>query len=313
MIKLNYEGALMKKTLSFFLFTFCLFLSLFSEDIISVNLAQTDTLQLVPYTTFDFEKIDESSAIIKSRMWEDLYWTLNDSGGKNRIFPIDRNGKLYRAEWYKDYQGGVYLAGTLNIDWEEMAVDDQGNIYVCDVGNNANARRDLCVYQLKDPYPEYSGSVNYLKKYHIYYPDQTEFPAIQRNFDCEAVFWANDKLYFLTKHRSDTNTKLYRLDDPNPLAENPLTYLATFAIQGMVTAADVTADGKTLAVLTYDNIWIFSVEEGDDYFNGSIKWLPIAAKQCEAICFDDEETLIITNEQTEIFEVKITDMLDIER
>ncbi|MCF7794220.1 MAG: hypothetical protein K9N09_10040 [Candidatus Cloacimonetes bacterium] len=301
----------MKKTLTFILLTFSLFTYLFSEDTISVDLPKIAAVELQPYTNFDYDKIDESSAIIKSRMWNDVYWTLNDSGGKNMIFPFNRKGELLRAEWYKEYQGGVYLAGTMNIDWEEMAVDNDGNIYVCDSGNNGNARRDLAVYMLKDPNPEFSGTVNYLKKMHFYYPEQTQYPAVPNNFDCEAVFWANGKLYFLTKHRADSLTRLYRMDSMNANIENPLTYLATFDINGMVTAADVTPDGKNLAVLTYDNVWIFSVEEGDDYFNGTIKYLPIKAKQCEAICFADEETLIITNEQTELFELKISDMIDV--
>jgi len=116
-------------------------------------------------------------------------------------------------------------------------------------------------------------------------------------------------LYFLTKHRADLNTRLYRLDEMDPQKYNPLTYLASFDIQGMVTAADVTVDGKKLAVLTYNNIWLFEVEVGDDYFNGKIKWLPIKAQQCEAVCFDDDETLIITNEQMELFELKIEEMV----
>jgi hypothetical protein len=301
----------MKKTITLFLFLAVLFSCLMSEEVISINLPPADTLQLVPYTTFDFAKIDESSAIIKSRVLDDLYWTCNDSGGKNRIFPFNRNGQMYRAEWYKESQGGVYLAGTLNIDWEEMAVDNNDNIYVCDSGNNSNARRDLCIYQLKDPHPNATGSVNYFQKYHFYYPEQKEFPPEQNNWDCEAVFWANDKLYFLTKHRADSLTKLYRMDKMDPLKHNPLKYLATFDIQGMVTAADATIDGKKLAVLTYNNVWVFEVKKGDKYFKGQVWWLPISAKQCEAICFDDNDTLIITNEQTEIFELKIEDMIKV--
>ena len=301
----------MKKSFSFFLFTFILFSFLFAEEIISVTLPKVDTLELVPYAKFDFAKIDESSAIIKSRVWDDVYWTLNDSGNKNRIFPFNRNGQMYRAEWYEESQGGVYLAGTLNIDWEEMAVDNDDNIYVCDTGNNDNARRDLCIYQLKDPYPKFSGSVNYFQKFHFYYPEQKEFPPKANNWDCEAVFWTNGKLYFLTKHRADSLTKLYRMDSMDSLIENPLTYLATFDIGGKVTAADATPDGKKLAVLTNNNVWMFEVEEGDDYFNGQIWWLPISAKQCEGICFDDADTIIIMNEQMEIFEVKITDLIDV--
>ncbi|HHE39880.1 MAG TPA: hypothetical protein ENL10_00065 [Candidatus Cloacimonetes bacterium] len=301
----------MKKLFPFFLLFFIILSCLYSEEIISVNLPQVDTLKLMPYTTFDFAEINESSAIVKSRVWDDVYWTLNDSGNKNRMFPFNRNGEMYRAEWYNEDQGGVYLAGTLNIDWEEMAVDNYDNIYVCDCGNNSNARKDLCIYQLKDPLPQATGSVNYFQKFHFYYPEQKEFPADPNNFDCEAVFWANEKLYLVTKHRADSHTKLYRFDNLDPLKNNPVTYLSTFDIQGMVTSADATTDGKKLAVLTYNNVWVFEVEEGDDYFNGSIKWLPISAKQCEAICFDDDENLIITNEQMELFKLPVSELIPI--
>ena len=301
----------MKKLFPFFLLFFIILSCLYSEEIISVNLPQVDTLKLMPYTTFDFAEINESSAIVKSRVWDDVYWTLNDSGNKNRMFPFNRNGEMYRAEWYNEDQGGVYLAGTLNIDWEEMAVDNYDNIYVCDCGNNSNARKDLCIYQLKDPLPQATGSVNYFQKFHFYYPEQSEFPPEANNWDCEAVFWANEKLYLLTKHRADSHTKLYRFDNLDPLKNNPVTYLSTFDIQGMVTSADATTDGKKLAVLTYNNVWVFEVEEGDDYFNGSIKWLPISAKQCEAICFDDDENLIITNEQMELFKLPVSELIPI--
>ena len=285
----------------------------------SINKISTVTVMKTPniepvtlksYATFDFDKIDESSAIIKSRTWDDVYWTLNDSGNKNRIFPFNRNGQLYRAEWYKEDQGGIYIGGVLNIDWEEMAADNEGNIYVCDCGNNGNARRDLCIYQLKDPFPTFSGSVNYFKKIHFYYPEQKEFPAKPNNFDCEAVFWANGKLYLLTKHRADTQTNLYRFDSIDTLKENPVTLLSTFDIGGMVTSADATPDGKKLAVLTYNNIWLFE-SETDDYFHGKVSWLPIKAQQCEAICFDDDETLIITNEQKDLFEVKLDMLIEV--
>ncbi len=59
------------------------------------------------------------------------------------------------------------------------------------------------------------------------------------------------------------------------------------------------------------NIWIFEIDEGDDYFNGKIKQLPIKANQCEAVCFDDDDTLIITNEQMELFELSISELIKV--
>ena len=286
-------------------------ITIFAQDVITITLPKADTLTLVPYATFDFAEIDESSAIVKSRVWENVYWTLNDSGRKNRIFPFNRNGELYRAEWYKEKDGGVNIGDAVNIDWEGIATDNDGNLYIGACGNNLNARRDLAIYILKDPQPYSTGTTRYFHKINFYYPEQTEFPAVPNNYDCEAIFWANGKLYLLTKHRADTQTHLYRFDSMDPLKENPVKLLSTFDIGGMVTSADATIDGKKLAVLTYNSIWLFE-SETDDYFHGKISWLPIKAKQCEAVCFDDDETLIITNEkQMELFEIKLDMLIEV--
>lgn len=299
--------ATMKKS---FIFTLLIFsFSFLNAEVISVELPKADTLTLVPYATFDFAEIDESSAIIKSRVWENVYWTLNDSGDENRIFPFTRDGKVLRAEWYTE-QAGVYIGDAVNIDWEDMATDNEGNLIIGACGNNGNVRRDLALYIFKDPYPEFTGTTRILKKILFYYPEQTEYPAKIRNFDSEAVFCAFGNIYLLTKHCADTQTHLYRFDSMDPLKENPVTKIGTFNIRGMVTAADATPDGKKLAVLTYKAIWVFE-SDTDDYFNGNIYWLPIKAKACEGICFDNEKTLLITNEQAELFEVQVEELIKI--
>jgi len=300
----------MKKPFIFFLFSFFLFpFFLFASEVVSVEIPVVVPFTLEPYATFDYAEIDESSAIIKSRIWENVYWTLNDSGDEARIFPFSKDGKVLRAEWYKE-EAGVYIPDAVNVDWEEMATDNDGNIYIGACGNNDNMRRDLAIYILKDPYPLFTGKTRIFQTINFFYPEQTEFPADPNNFDAEAIFCAFDKTYLLTKNRADTNTSLYRFDSLDPLIDNPVTKLGTFNIGGMVTAADATADGMKLAVLTYTAIWLFE-SETDDYFHGKIFWLPISAKQCEGICFDDEDTLIITNEQMELFEIPLEDLIRI--
>lgn len=284
-------------------------LTILSAQVISVDLLEHEPVKLEPYTTFNFSDINESSAIIKSRVWDDLYWTLNDSGCNNRIFPFNKNGELYRAEWYKEKDGGIFIGNIINIDWEDMAVDNDGNIYVCDTGNNFNTRQDLAIHVLKDPIPTATGKTTATKTIKFYYPEQKEFPAEPNNYDSEAVFWAKGKLYLLTKHRADTQTHLYRFDSVDQLKINPLTRIGTFEIGGMVTSADASIDGTKLAILTYNNIWVFESEEGD-YFNGKISWLPINANQCEAVCFD-EDVLIITNEQMELFKLPLSELIPV--
>ena len=299
----------MKKSLIFILFSFFLFPPLLSaSEVVSVELPVIVPLALEPYATFDYAEINESSTIIKSRIWENVYWTLNDSGDKARIFPFSKDGKVLRAEWYNE-EAGVYIPDAVNVDWEEMATDNDGNIYIGACGNNDNMRRDLAIYIIKDPYPLYTSKTRIFQTINFYFPEQTEFPANPNNFDSEAIFCAFDKIYLLTKNRADTNTTLYRFDSLDPLKANPVTKLGTFNIGGMVTAADASLDGTKLAVLTYTSVWLFE-SETDDYFHGKFSWLPISAKQCEGICFDGDN-LIITNEQMELFEISLEDLIRI--
>ncbi|RLC58446.1 MAG: hypothetical protein DRH89_01050 [Candidatus Cloacimonadota bacterium] len=292
-----------------FIILLILITTILSAEVISVILPETETVKLTPYATFDFADINESSAIVKSRVWDDVYWTLNDSGCNNRIFPFNSKGELYRAEWYKEKNGGIFIGNAINIDWEEMTTDNNGNLYVCDTGNNFNTRKDLAIHVLKDPFPTATGNTTSFQTIKFYYPEQKEFPAVPNNFDCEAVFWANGNLYLLTKHRADTQTHLYRFDSLDQMKINPITRIGTFEIGGMVTAADASIDGTKLAVLTYNNIWVFEAEDGD-YFNGKISWLPINANQSEAVCFDGDD-LIITSEQMELFKLPISELIPV--
>lgn len=119
------------------------------------------------------------------------------------------------------------------------------------------------------------------------------------------MFYAKDKLYILSKNRADDYTKLYRFDSTKTDAVNVLTLISSFNIRSQVTAADANSDGTKIAVLTYRAVWLFESQNGsDDYFNGKISWLPIKnGKICEGICFYDD-SLIISNEQRSLFEVK---------
>jgi hypothetical protein len=284
------------------LFVLSIFISLHAEVIqVEIPPMQVDTL--VAYARFEDPEIEESSALIKSRNFTDLYWTLNDSGDEARIFPFNSQGEAYYPEW-DNKRSEIRIPDAVNIDWESLAIDNQGNIIIGALGNNANQRRDLALYVIKEPVPTLANKTRVLKTIPFYYPDQNSFPPEKINFDCEALFAAQDNYYLLSKHRSDRNTKLYRFDNLEPHQENELTLLAEFEIDGAVTAADASADGTMLAVLTYNNVWVFVAQNGDDFFNGEIYYKNISAKQCEGICFDGD-TLMISNEQKELFRLPI--------
>ncbi|MCP4728279.1 MAG: hypothetical protein GY863_24800 [bacterium] len=276
---------------------------------------ETEIRELVPGSSFNSDMINESSGIAKSRKWDDVYWTHNDSGDEARIFAVNGKGNLIKPENADDYRG-IRIIGAKNVDWEDIAVDNNGNLIIGACGNNANQRTDLSLYIVKEPDPYNDIETDAALKIPFYYPEQDLDTKSRMNFDCEAVFWNAGKLYMFTKHRSNNNTSLYRFDSIVQGKKNPVKLVSKFKVGQMVTAADASRDGKKVALLTYNSIWLFippgnrnSVFESD-FFQGGIYWLPIAAKQCEGICFDDDQ-LVITNEQKDIFNVNISDLIKV--
>lgn len=273
-----------------------------------ISLPKRAPAVLRPYSKVHFGPIKEPSGLVKSRIWPDVFWVHNDSGDKPRIFAMRRDGSIIKPEGVQNY-AGINIANALHIDWEDIAADDAGNLIIGDFGNNNNTRRDLAIYVLKEPNPLDTVTAVASKKIMFYYPDQKSIPPKNPNFDAEALFWARGKIYLFTKHRTDTLTKLYRFDSLDSAKVNPLTLIDSFDIGGQVTAADASFSGSQVAVLTYNAVWIFEAKEGSDhYFDGKISWLPISARQCEGICFDNHK-LVVSNEQEDLFEIKIDDLM----
>jgi hypothetical protein len=269
------------------------------------SLKAQDTLEIKPYTHIEGVAGSETSGIIKSRLYPGIFWVHNDSGDSTRIFPIDSTGAIVKSYRY-NRRGGQFIPDAVNMDWEDMTQDDQGNIIIADIGNNCNCRRDMVLYYVRETDPiQMNNSV--FKKVFVQYPDQKEFPASKDNFnfDCEGVFYAHGKVYFLSKNRSNTQTKLYRLDSAQTEVMNTLTLIDRFDTQGMVTGADVSKDGKTLAVLTYKGVYIFEAEEKEKWFQGNVRHLPLKMVQAEGICFDGDEVVITDEFEGRIYRLKM--------
>ncbi|OQY29096.1 MAG: hypothetical protein B6244_05145 [Candidatus Cloacimonetes bacterium 4572_55] len=277
-------------------------------DLVQIDVPDMEPVQLEPIGRLDFEPINEASGLVKSRQWDNTFWVLNDSGDDPRIFAVDRNGEVIQPDWEKNYRG-IDVPDAVNVDWEAISIDGSNNLIIADCGNNSNSRRDLSLYILPEPDPTETVISTVVKQIFFHFPDQKNFPASVKNYDAEAVFWKKDNFYLLTKHRSDSYTKLYRLDQMRQFISSPLTLISKFDVKGMVTGSDISVDGRRMAILTYNSIWMFEIQEKSvDYFHGQIFWLPIEAEQCEAICFDRDE-LVICNEQRDIFRVPISDLI----
>ncbi|WP_240743145.1 hypothetical protein, partial [Ilyomonas limi] len=83
-------------------------------------------------------KLNETSGLL---WWNNQVWTHNDSGGEPALYAVDSStGKIIRK---------VTVSNATNIDWEDLAQDDN-YIYIGDFGNNAQGNRnDLKIYKVK--------------------------------------------------------------------------------------------------------------------------------------------------------------------
>lgn len=256
--------------------------------------------------------INESSGLAQSARYEGIFWTLNDSGDVARIFPIREEGTLVQPSDGQPYDG-IRVDGATNIDWEAIARVPDERLIIADTGNNANRRHDLTLYLIPEPNPYLARSVSTEQVIPIYFPDQEAFPPAKKNYDCEALFYRDHSLYFVTKHRSDNLAALYRMDWPLRTREAPdergypLEKIGVWELRGMVTAADCWQGGP-VAVLTYGSVWIFQNQAGDGPLGSPVRWLPIQAGQCETVAFVDGNRFLLGNEQGDLYAVELDAM-----
>lgn len=255
-----------------------------------------------------------------------VFWTQNDSGDEPRIYPVRADGTLIRSVREAEVPGTL-IAGAINGDWEDIALlrrpDGTSQVVVADFGNNSNARADLALYFVEEPEPTESRT-SFTSKVMFRYPDQARRPAPRDdfNFDAEALFTVGEEVYILSKNRSDEFTKLYRLDDRAPGVVNMATYVDRFNTMGQVTGADCSADGLTLAVLTYTHVWVFERRSHhESFFSGRVRRVAYQLEgtkggeesDSEAICFEKEDgedsTLLIADESRALlYRVRLGDV-----
>jgi hypothetical protein len=259
--------------------------------------------------------IREPSGVTTSPTYPGVLWTHGDSGAGNWLFAIDPQGRVLAR---------LRVKGTINVDWEDITHDDQGNLWLGDTGNGDSGRRDLAVHRIPEPDPggglhevQVDRSVGY------YFPEQTQFGNKRLNYDSEALFWWRGQLWLLTKHRSDDLTRLYRFPALEP-GKVALDQVASFdlgahlpaaerqAWSGQVTAAELASEGvyadRYWAMLSYDGVFVFEVpSSGDgaalfDVLVTRIRFDPRYTGQVEALTWDGE-TLVVINEARAVFRI----------
>jgi hypothetical protein len=246
--------------------------------------------------------LTECSGLVHSLRYNGVFWAHGDGGSGASIVPVTASGKLARG-----WTGAVRVEGCKNNDWEDIALDDKGNLIIADLGNNNGRRKQLMLHFVSEPKPG-AVSVRPTRTLRVHYEDQQ---GDSPDYDCEAVFSAGGRIYFLTKHRSDKRTRLYRLAGESTTRSNPLRLVGSFDVGGMVTAADASPDGKLVAVLTYTTLWVFSYDRASGSIftkSESVRRTPIFAWQAEAVAWEGNDALVIANENGQLFRVALSSL-----
>ncbi|MCA8831523.1 hypothetical protein [Hymenobacter pini] len=230
----------------------------------------------------------ESSGLENATPEGDL-WTHADGGNTARLYRITRQGDLLQA---------LDLDPIQNIDWEDLTQDEEHRLYIGDFGNNQNKRRNLRIYRLSGPELQHVDTILFK------YPDQHAFPPRKprRNFDCEAFYYYQDSLYLFTKNRGTGGmVKQYVL----PAAPGRYTARLADSLQlpTWVTAADISPDGRRVALLGTARVYLFERLPGRRLFDGLKTTLTLSKSgQAEALVFINKQDFIISNEKGKLFQ-----------
>ena len=226
--------------------------------------------------------IPEASGMV---VLQNHFWIINDSGNAPKLYKMDFSGGLVDSIYIKEG----------NVDWEDLTIDPNGNIYIGDFGNNTNDRKDLVIYKVL--YTDLTKDTISPQEIHFNYGNQTSFPpqANQMNFDCEAFIWYADHLLLFTKNRSESNqTKIYRISDvPGNYTTYPLDSIPT---NGWITSASLSFNKMHLMLLSEDSLFVVNNFSDQNFQGTSVDTITFDKSQKEAIYMDGNGKVFISEE-----------------
>lgn len=237
-------------------------------------------------------ELREISGLTVSRRHADTLWMLDDGGNPARLFAVGRDGE--RRATFR-------LEGVPKTDWEDISafrLDGRDYLLVADTGDNGGLRRTLQLHVVEEPASLVNARLRPAWSIVFRWPDGAR--------DCEAVTVdpTARRVLLVSKKRQPpelfavpleatgervaTARRIARLRMPAALATPGPGERAP--LEAQVTAADVSARGDALAVLTYRHLLIWPRRRGEDWAQAvarapterPLPWLP----QAEALGWD---------------------------
>lgn len=212
------------------------------------------------------KQLAETSALI---LIDEEFYTLNDSGNEAKIFIFNRKGEILHE---------CIILNVENHDWEALAFNGS-ELYIGDIGNNNNNRKNLGVYKVNKDEVRSRKEVE-ATVIQFEYENQLNFPPEENAlyFDAEAMVVRNDSLFIFTKNRTVPFDGISQVHYVEENAEGKLTtkYLYDLELKPTNWMEESITDAhlceNSLFILTYSKVywynWVgreFSLEKVYDF------------------------------------------------
>jgi hypothetical protein len=239
---------------------------------------------------FDEKQLPEASGIVKSRRHPGTYWVHNDSGNAPVLFAVRRDGTVIRR----------FRLAIPNLDWEDIAIDEAGHLYLGDIGNNAGFLRVRTIYRLDEPDPSSPEDPARDRPLEATRTVAYALPPGNR-FDAEGLFLDRGTAILVAKYHDGREAALFAVPmdvQPTPAgapgakpASQPPRELGRLpGFTEPATGADLSQDGTLLAVCSYGVTRVFRRGNGD-------AWEPLAEirykpRPIEGITWDGRDLIL---------------------
>lgn len=222
---------------------------------------------------------------------DSIFFAINDGGNEDIIYVLSKNYKLLKR---------VKIEKFKNVDWEDLTMDNEF-LYIADIGNNSNKRKNIKIARIKiqDLLKEDKVIPEIMN---ISYKQQVQFPPSTDNlyYDAETLISDGNSLFIFTKNRTkpfDGISLVYKFEflvNQDVCLNNPLQICFgknSWLIDSFTGGA---FHKDVFYLLTYNKILALTFDENRFILinHKTFSFL----KQREGICISDNEEIYVANE-----------------
>lgn len=219
--------------------------------------------------------------------------------GMSQIIMIEDSGNdpaLALIDYDAGFASEVTLDNLRNRDWEDLQTDQNGFLYIGDIGNNFSERDTMVIYRLENVVGFFEGNqILYFDSIQFTYSDQLAEMQYNPsgNFDCEAFVVDDEVIHLYSKDHSGRNyTKHYVL--PNEMGVQTAQLIDSTQLASWVTGAHLSKGCPQLYLCSDDRLTTYTdaslFEAYDEY--------TFDTQQIESV-FKDQEGRVLLVEEAE--------------